>query len=103
MGNSVLDGCTSAVSGDGIITKFYTSSAWIEGRPEQQREQVAGWSGVQKVAAFPDLHPGKYGPVGCAVLADRIYPQLIGNDIRCGMSLFQLVSDVSTRWTDLRI
>ncbi|MEM9267985.1 MAG: RtcB family protein, partial [Pseudomonadota bacterium] len=32
----------------------------------------------------------KYGPVGCAVLADRIYPQLIGNDIGCGMSLFQL-------------
>ncbi|EBA18466.1 rtcB protein [Roseobacter sp. SK209-2-6] len=90
MGNSVLDGRTSAESSDGTITKFYTSAAWIEGRAEQQLEEIAGWTGVLKIAAFPDLHPGKYGPVGCAVLADRVYPQLIGNDIGCGMSLFQL-------------
>lgn len=90
MGNFVLDGRASAVSSDGVITKFYTSQAWIEGRAEQQLEEIAGWTGVQKVAGFPDLHPGKYGPVGCAVLADRIFPQLIGNDIGCGMSLFQL-------------
>ncbi len=95
MGNSVLDGRASAVSGDGVITKFYTSAAWIEGRAEAQLEEIAGWTGVQKIAAFPDLHPGKYGPVGCAVLADRIFPQLIGNDIGCGMSLFQL--DVPAR------
>ncbi|MEP6066628.1 MAG: RNA ligase RtcB family protein [Paracoccaceae bacterium] len=90
MGNSVLDGRMSAVNSDCTITKFYTSAAWIEGRAEQQLEHVAGWSGVRKIAAFPDLHPGKYGPVGCAVLADCIFPQLIGNDIGCGMSLFQL-------------
>ncbi|WP_299800738.1 RNA ligase RtcB family protein [uncultured Ruegeria sp.] len=90
MGNSVLDGRASAVSSYGVITKFYTSAAWIEGRAEAQLEEIAGWTGVQKIAAFPDLHPGKYGPVGCAVLADRIFPQLIGNDIGCGMSLFQL-------------
>ena len=90
MGNSVLDGRASAVSSDGVITKFYTSAAWIEGRAEQQLNEIAGWTGVQKIAAFPDLHPGKFGPVGCAVLADRIFPQLIGNDIGCGMSLFQL-------------
>ncbi|WP_170335417.1 RNA ligase RtcB family protein [Ruegeria arenilitoris] len=90
MGNSVLDGRASAVSGDGVITKFYTTAAWIEGRAEAQLEEIAGWTGVQKIAAFPDLHPGKYGPVGCAVLAGRIFPQLIGNDIGCGMSLFQL-------------
>lgn len=90
MGNSVLDGCTSAVSSDCAINKFYTSAAWVNDHAEQQLEHVAGWSGVRKIAAFPDLHPGKYGPVGCAVLADRIYPQLIGNDIGCGMSLFRL-------------
>ncbi|MEP3640045.1 MAG: RNA ligase RtcB family protein [Paracoccaceae bacterium] len=90
MGNSVLDGRMSAMIGDCSITKFYTTAAWIEGRAEHQLEQVAGWSGVRKIAAFPDLHPGKYGPVGCAILADRVFPQLIGNDIGCGMSLFQL-------------
>jgi release factor H-coupled RctB family protein len=75
---------------DGVITKFYTSAAWIDGRAEQQLADIAGWSGVHHIAAFPDLHPGKYGPVGCAILADRIFPQLVGNDIGCGMSLFQL-------------
>ncbi|TNJ38909.1 RNA ligase RtcB family protein [Phaeobacter sp. B1627] len=90
MGNPVLGGRASAMSSDGVITKFYTSAAWIERRAEQQLEDIAEWSGVQHIAAFPDLHPGKYGPVGCAVLADRIFPQLIGNDIGCGMSLFQL-------------
>ncbi|WP_305858698.1 RtcB family protein, partial [Klebsiella pneumoniae] len=39
---------------------------------------------------FPDLHPGKYGPTGIAVLSHRLHPQLIGNDIGCGMSLFAL-------------
>ena len=90
MGNSVLDDGTSAVNSNAIITKFYTSAAWIEGRAEEQLNQVAGWVGVRQLAAFPDLHPDKYGPVGCAVLADRIFPQLIGNDIGCGMALFQL-------------
>ena len=90
MGNSVLGGRTSVESKRCTTTKFYTSAAWIEGRAEEQLEHIAGWSGVRKIAAFPDLHPGKYGPVGCAVLADRIFPQLIGNDIGCGMSLFQM-------------
>ncbi len=90
MGNPDMDGRLPALQADGIIAKFYTTDAWIDGRAEDQLREVAAWRGVARIAAFPDLHPGKYGPVGCAVLADRIYPQLIGNDIGCGMSLFQL-------------
>jgi release factor H-coupled RctB family protein len=90
MGNPDMDGRLSAPQTDATVTQFYTSNAWIDGRAEDQLNQVGSWAGVTKIAAFPDLHPGKYGPVGCAVLADRIYPQLIGNDIGCGMSLFQL-------------
>lgn len=90
MGNSVLGGSLSAMSGDSPITKFYSSAAWVEGRAEHQLDEVAKWTGIQKIAAFPDLHPGKFGPVGCAVLADRLFPQLIGNDIGCGMALFEL-------------
>lgn len=90
MGNSVLDGSTRGPKTRADIHKFYTSAAWIEGRAEDQLNHIAGFAGVKHVAAFPDLHPGKYGPVGCALLADRIYPQLIGSDIGCGMSLFQL-------------
>jgi len=90
MGNSVLDSQTRAQCLTATITKFYTSNAWIDGRAEDQLHQVVQMAGVQHIAAFPDLHLGKYGPVGCAVLADRIYPQLVGNDIGCGMALFQL-------------
>lgn len=90
MGNSVLGGRVSVSERGSVTTKFYTSAAWIEGRAEDQLRQVSDLDGVTAVAGFPDLHPGKYGPVGCAVLADRIYPQLIGSDIGCGMSLFQL-------------
>ena len=90
MGNSVTGDSAHNLNPGEKITKFYTPSAWIDDRAEQQLKHVANWAGVQRIAAFPDLHPGKFGPVGCAVLADRIYPQLIGNDIGCGMSLFQL-------------
>lgn len=39
---------------------------------------------------MPDLHPGRGYPVGAAFFsAGRLYPALIGNDIGCGMSLWQ--------------
>jgi release factor H-coupled RctB family protein len=72
------------------VSKFYNRATWIDGRAEEQLEQVAGWPGMTAVAAFPDLHPGRFGPVGAAFLADRIWPQLVGPDIGCGMALFRL-------------
>jgi len=72
------------------ISRFYTPSSWIDGKAESQLTTLSQKEGVLKIAAFPDLHPGKYGPVGAAILADRIFPQLVGNDIGCGMSLFLL-------------
>src|SRR5215467_14469648 len=84
MGNS------PAVGGRAPIHTFYSSRSWIEGNATKQLEDVASLSGVKAVAGMPDLHPGKYGPVGCSILADRIHPQLVGSDIGCGMGLFQL-------------
>jgi len=72
------------------IHTFYSSRSWIEGNATKQLEDVASLSGVKAVAGMPDLHPGKYGPVGCSILSDRIHPQLVGSDIGCGMALFQL-------------
>ena len=88
-------GTSPKVDGRAPIHVFASSKSWIEGNATHQLEQVAGQAGVQAVAAMPDLHPGKYGPVGCAMLADRIYPQLVGSDIGCGMGLFQL--DIAAR------
>ena len=89
MGTSTVGASTAP------INSFYSQNTWIEGSAVNQLNLVAKMAGVNAIAAFPDLHPGKYGPVGCAVLADRIYPQLIGNDIGCGMSLFAL--DIAAR------
>lgn len=72
------------------ISRFYSSTTWIEGEAIRQLDEVAARPGMIELAAFPDLHPGKYGPVGMVALADRLYPQLVGNDIGCGMSLFEL-------------
>lgn len=72
------------------ISKFYSRETWIEGRAEDQLAQVADWPWIKAVAGFPDLHPGRFGPVGAAFLGDRIWPQLVGPDIGCGMALFRL-------------
>lgn len=72
------------------IHRYFSSQSWIEGAALEQLKNVAALPGVTSVAAFPDLHPGKYGPTGIAVLSQRLHPQLIGNDIGCGMSLFAL-------------
>ncbi|MGV3550091.1 RNA ligase RtcB family protein [Rhizobium sp.] len=72
------------------ISRFYSPSTWIEGEAIRQLDEVAMRPGMVELSVFPDLHPGKYGPVGMVALADRLYPQLVGNDIGCGMSLFEL-------------
>lgn len=72
------------------VTHYFTAGSWIEGAAVQQLEEIAGLPGMISVAGFPDLHPGKYGPVGIVALSQRLYPQLIGNDIGCGMSFFEL-------------
>ncbi|MFV0298479.1 MAG: RNA ligase RtcB family protein [Hyphomicrobiaceae bacterium] len=89
MGNS------SVVDGRAPIHMFASAKAWIEGDAVRQLEHVASLSGVEAVAAMPDLHPGKFGPVGAAILADRVFPALVGSDIGCGMGLYRL--DVATR------
>ena len=83
-------GTASPVDGRAPIHTFYSPRSWIEGNATQQLETVAALPGVKAVAGMPDLHPGKCGPVGCSILADRIHPQLVGSDIGCGMGLFQL-------------
>ncbi|EJN16134.1 release factor H-coupled RctB family protein [Bradyrhizobium sp. YR681] len=88
-------GTSANVDGRAPIHIFASSKSWIEGNATLQLEHVAGLPGVRAVAAMPDLHPGKFGPVGCAILANRIFPQLVGSDIGCGMALFEL--DIAAR------
>lgn len=86
MGNSLSGAPLPAAS----ITRFYRRGSWVDGSAETQLTTLSHKEGILKIAGFPDLHPGKYGPVGAAILADRVFPHLIGNDIGCGMALFLL-------------
>lgn len=83
-------GTSLSVDGHAPLHTFTSSKSWIEGSAVEQLKSVAALAGVSAVAGMPDLHPGKYGPVGCAVLADDIHPALVGGDIGCGMALFAL-------------
>ena len=80
----------SGAATGGRITHYFTDAAWIDGRATQQLAATATLPGMIAVAGYPDLHPGRNGPVGAAFLADRLFPSLVGNDIGCGMALFTL-------------
>ena len=54
----------------------------------QQLENISGLEYVKNVIGLPDLHSGKV-PVGTTIQTkNAIYPFFIGNDIGCGMALF---------------
>ncbi len=62
---------------------------WMEQTAKDQLAAVSQLEGVIKAVGLPDLHAGK-SPIGMAVLTEeRLYPHLIGNDIGCGMGLFE--------------
>ena len=83
MGNCILQ------LADGIVL-IASDHTWIEGKAIQQLETTARLPGMQYVAGMPDLHPGRGYPVGAAFFSrERFYPALVGNDIGCGMALWQ--------------
>ncbi|WP_231881744.1 RtcB family protein [Eikenella sp. NML99-0057] len=66
------------------------SNTWIEGNAIQQFQNTACLPQMRRVAGMPDLHAGRGYPVGAAFFSfGCFYPALIGNDIGCGMALWQ--------------
>ncbi|WP_369814469.1 RtcB family protein [Eikenella sp. NML01-A-086] len=66
------------------------SNTWIEGNAIQQFQNTARLPQMRRVAGMPDLHAGRGYPVGAAFFSfGCFYPALIGNDIGCGMALWQ--------------
>jgi release factor H-coupled RctB family protein len=63
--------------------------SWIEGEALRQLEQTAALPGMRQAVGLPDLHPGKGYPIGAVFLCEQVYPTLVGNDIGCGMGLWQ--------------
>lgn len=71
-----------------------SDDTWIEGKAIQQLETTARLEGMHRVVGMPDLHPGRGYPVGAVFFsAGRLYPALVGNDIGCGMALWN--TDIS--------
>lgn len=63
---------------------------WLEDAALQQLNTTAALPGMQRVVGLPDLHPGRGYPVGAAFFSSGLlYPALVGNDIGCGMGLWQ--------------
>ena len=78
------------------VSLIASTDTWIEGLAIQQLIKTSELLGMQRVAGMPDLHPGRGYPIGAAFFTtDRIYPALVGNDIGCGMSLWQTSTKVS--------
>ena len=48
------------------VTVFASPTSWIESDALVQCDQVAALDGMLRVAAMPDLHPGKGAPIGAA-------------------------------------
>ncbi len=63
---------------------------WIEGEAELQLERTAQLPGMRLAVGLPDLHPGKGAPIGAVFGSEGVlYPYLVGNDVGCGMGLWQ--------------
>jgi len=70
-----------------IIVK--SNNSWIESIAEDQLERTSQLQGILKAVGMPDLHPAKT-PNGASYLTqDVIYPHIIGNDIGCGIALYE--------------
>lgn len=73
-----------------MINIIASNDNWIEGEAIRQLEYTANLQGMKKAIGMPDLHPGKGYPIGGAFFSEKIfYPYLIGNDIGCGMAMWQ--------------
>ncbi|MEA1921716.1 MAG: RNA ligase RtcB family protein [Bacteroidota bacterium] len=67
-----------------------SEKSWIEGKAVEQLKKTSELPGMERVIGMPDIHPGKGAPVGAVFISkDIIYPYLLGNDVGCGIGLWQ--------------
>lgn len=73
-----------------VINIIASKDNWIEGEAVKQLKHTANFPGIEMAIGMPDLHPGKGNPVGAAFFSkNTLYPYLVGNDVGCGMGLWQ--------------
>lgn len=75
---------------DEVFTEIYALNSYIPSEAITQLRELKNLKGVKYLIGMPDLHQGKF-PVGSVVITESkyIYPELVGPDIGCGMSLIK--------------
>ena len=80
--------------------KVFAPEENIEEYAKAQIKMICDQSAVQsykKIVVMPDVHPGKIGPIGLVMHGrptSPVFPGLIGPDIGCGISAFQIKGDM---------
>ncbi len=72
------------------VSVIANERTWIASEAVDQLRRAAGLPGMIRAVGMPDLHPGAGAPIGAALLADRVWPHLVGGDIGCGVALWVL-------------
>lgn len=72
------------------VSIIASDASWIDPLAVAQLQQSAELIGLSRIVGLPDLHAGRGIAVGAAFWSDsHIHPHLVGNDIGCGMALWQ--------------
>jgi release factor H-coupled RctB family protein len=80
----------SLLTADGKVRLLASQGNWVETEALDQLRKTAELPGMRVAVGLPDLHPGRGHPVGAAFVTQGVfYPQLVGNDVGCGMGLWQ--------------
>jgi release factor H-coupled RctB family protein len=80
----------TTLTDDGKVHLLASKNNWIEGEAVSQLRKTAELPGMRLAVGLPDLHPGRGHPVGAAFITEGVfYPQLVGNDVGCGMGFWQ--------------
>ncbi|EIN09622.1 release factor H-coupled R [Punctularia strigosozonata HHB-11173 SS5] len=74
------------------VVRVIAQESYVDPEAVTQLKAVAALPGVRLAAGMPDLHPGNRFPIGCAIVAEGIYPALIGSDVGCGIALYHLAA-----------
>jgi len=88
--DSLDESVLSTLTEDDKVRLLASPENWVEGEALRQLRKTAELPGMRLAVGLPDLHPGRGHPVGAAFVTDAtLYPQLVGNDVGCGMGFWQ--------------
>jgi len=85
---------------DGKISFLHQTSV-VDPDAIKQLKYAAALPGMVRCVGMPDLHPGGKYPVGASFVSSNLHPELVGQDIGCGMTFYEL--DCAADLTDRQV